>query len=65
MFNEKEGWKADGQPERHAANRVVPKGPFMEERLSEWCQMAKELMLQHDTEDLLVRPLYEYPPGNG
>ncbi|KAH6897885.1 monooxygenase [Coprinopsis sp. MPI-PUGE-AT-0042] len=64
MFNATEDWTIKGQLVKKETPRTVPKGPFVKDYLSQWCDIAKELVLQSDTEDLLVRPLYEYPPGH-
>ncbi|KAH6910062.1 monooxygenase, partial [Coprinopsis sp. MPI-PUGE-AT-0042] len=37
--------------------------PFVKEYLSDWCNISKELVLQSNTEDIPICPLYEYPPG--
>ncbi|KAH6897884.1 monooxygenase [Coprinopsis sp. MPI-PUGE-AT-0042] len=65
MFNANEDWTIKGQPEvaKKGTSRTVPKEAFVKENLPEWCDISKELVLQNDSDDLLVRPLYEYPPG--
>ncbi|KAH6873570.1 monooxygenase, partial [Coprinopsis sp. MPI-PUGE-AT-0042] len=37
--------------------------PFVKEYLFDWCNISKELILKSNTEDIPIRPLYEYPPG--
>ncbi|KAH6897989.1 monooxygenase [Coprinopsis sp. MPI-PUGE-AT-0042] len=48
---------------RTGGSRTVPKGPFVKEYLFDWCNISKELVLKSNTEDIPIRPLYEYPPG--